>query len=141
MEEWVHLLAPLRPELADGDVLAEAFGLLDGVGLELPGSSFAPAAWPVPADLLADALGLGEDRAPALAFGLADAVPGDGDVLGLAAGVGASAVGRPGATSSTWRKRSTAELSSGRMSSALRCGTETTISSVPCCWILAPVNP
>ena len=64
---------------------------------------------------------------------------GDGD--GLAEGVVAMAVGLPGASSSTWRNRSTADFSSGATSSALLCGTETTMSLLPCCWTLAPVKP
>ena len=54
---------------------------------------------------------------------------------------GGNAVGRPCATSSTWRNRSTAELSSGEISSALLPGTETTIRFEPCCWTFAPVKP
>ncbi len=118
---------------ADGldDVLGleEACGVGEGedVAPAAP-SALALAAWPDPPDGDGEAAAL---LAP-LAFGLADADGlgeedglGDGDAP--AGGVADTGVGLPGAASSTWRNLSTADRSSGAMSSALLCGTDTTM--------------
>ena len=71
----------------------------------------------------------------------------DGDGVGVADGVGAAdglaaGVVRFGATSSTWRNRSSAVLPT-RLSTccAPLPGTATVMMSGPCCWTWAPVKP
>ncbi len=126
---------------ADGEVLGDGELLADGDALAFglaAASGFAPSACPVPPDVV----GVGE------AFGLGDVLA-DDDGLddALLDGVGVGVVVGVEVTvfvdsSSTWRKASCAVApTSWPTCLAFLCGTETTMSSLPCCTTEAPLKP
>ena len=102
----------------DGEALGEALGLGDAL------------AW---------AVGVGVGVAAAFAF--FDDLLADADGVGVGVGVAAEVL-RFGATSSTWRNRSSA-VRPTRLSTccAPLPGTATVMMFGPCCWTWAPVKP